>query len=72
MDGGIGTAYEVGEDGLFTGEIGGTFMYGEGKVEAMRRFADQHDIDRVKIPYEGKRRLPHRHAFGRRRRLQPA
>ena len=45
MDGGIGTSYEVGEDGLFTGELGGAFMYGEGKVEAMRRFADQHDID---------------------------
>ena len=45
MDGGIGTSYEVGEDGMFTGELGGAFMYGEGKVEAMRRFADQHDID---------------------------
>ena len=37
MDGGIGTSYEIGEDGLFTGELGGAFMYGEGKVEAMRR-----------------------------------
>jgi HAD superfamily hydrolase (TIGR01490 family) len=45
MDGGIGTSYEVDEKGLFTGELGGTFMYGEGKVEAMRRFADNHDID---------------------------
>ncbi len=45
MDGGIGTAYEVGEDGLFTGELGGRFMYGEGKVEAMREFADAHGID---------------------------
>ncbi len=45
MDGGIGTSYEVGEDGLFTGEFGGTFMYGEGKVEAIRIFADKHDID---------------------------
>jgi HAD superfamily hydrolase (TIGR01490 family) len=45
MDGGIGTTYEIGDDGLFTGEIGGTFMYGEGKVEAMRRFAADHDID---------------------------
>jgi HAD superfamily hydrolase (TIGR01490 family) len=45
MDGGIGTTYEIGEDGLFTGELGGTFMYGEGKVEAMRRFAAEHDID---------------------------
>jgi HAD superfamily hydrolase (TIGR01490 family) len=45
MDGGIGTTYEIGEDGLFTGEFGGAFMYGEGKVEAMRRFADDHGID---------------------------
>src|SRR3954453_20775280 len=45
MDGGIGTAYEVGEDGLFTGELGGAFMYGEGKVEAISRFADEHGID---------------------------
>jgi HAD superfamily hydrolase (TIGR01490 family) len=45
MDGGIGTAYEVGDDGLFTGNLGGTFMYGEGKVEAIRRFASEHDID---------------------------
>jgi HAD superfamily hydrolase (TIGR01490 family) len=45
MDGGIGTSYEIGEDGLFTGELGGTFMYGEGKVEAMRRFATEHEID---------------------------
>ena len=45
MDGGIGTSYEVDENGLFTGELGGTFMYGEGKVEAMRRFAAEHEID---------------------------
>ncbi|MQA73135.1 MAG: HAD-IB family hydrolase [Solirubrobacterales bacterium] len=45
MDGGIGTRYEIGDDGLFTGELGGAFMYGEGKVEAMRRFADDHGID---------------------------
>jgi HAD superfamily hydrolase (TIGR01490 family) len=45
MDGGIGTSYEVDEQGLFTGELGGTFMYGEGKVQAMRRFAADHDID---------------------------
>ncbi len=45
MDGGIGTSYEVGDDGLFTGELGGAFMYGEGKVEAMRQFAAEHEID---------------------------
>lgn len=45
MDGGIGTTYEVTDEGFFTGELGGTFMYGEGKVEAIRRFASEHDID---------------------------
>ena len=45
MDGGIGTRYEVAADGRFTGELGGAFMYGEGKVEAMRRFAAEHEID---------------------------
>jgi HAD superfamily hydrolase (TIGR01490 family) len=45
MDGGIGTTYEVDEAGLLTGHVGGPFIYGEGKVDAMRRFADEHDID---------------------------
>jgi HAD superfamily hydrolase (TIGR01490 family) len=45
MDGGIGTTYEVDEDGLLTGGLGGAFIYGEGKVEAMREFAAAHDID---------------------------
>ncbi len=45
MEGGIGTSYEIGDDGRFTGELGGTFMYGEGKVEAMRKFAAAHEID---------------------------
>ena len=45
MDGGIGTTYEVDDEGFLTGGIGGAFIYGEGKVEAMRRFADEHDID---------------------------
>jgi HAD superfamily hydrolase (TIGR01490 family) len=44
MSGGIGTAYEVDADGILTGNLDGPFMYGEGKVEAMRRFADEHDI----------------------------
>lgn len=44
MDGGIGTAYEVDANGLLTGNLDGPFMYGEGKVEAMRRFAADHDI----------------------------
>jgi HAD superfamily hydrolase (TIGR01490 family) len=45
MEGGIGTGWAVGPDGKFTGEMDGPFVYGKGKVEAMRRFADKHDID---------------------------
>ena len=45
MEGGIGTRYEVDSEGRFTGELDGPFMYGEGKVEAMRRFAENHEID---------------------------
>jgi HAD superfamily hydrolase (TIGR01490 family) len=45
MEGGIGTSYEIDADGRFTGELDGPFMYGEGKVEAMRRYADSHQID---------------------------
>ena len=45
MEGGIGTAWAVGPDGKYTGEMDGPFVYGRGKVEAMRRFAERHDID---------------------------
>jgi HAD superfamily hydrolase (TIGR01490 family) len=45
MDGGIGTRYEVDGNGLLTGQIVEPFVYGEGKVKAMREFAAQHDID---------------------------
>jgi HAD superfamily hydrolase (TIGR01490 family) len=45
MDGGIGTRYEIGEDGAFTGRFDGPFVYGPGKVEAMEAFAAQHGID---------------------------
>ena len=45
MEGGIGTRWEVGADGRFTGEMDGPFLYGKGKVEAMRRFAAKHEID---------------------------
>jgi HAD superfamily hydrolase (TIGR01490 family) len=45
MDGGIGTRYEVAADGLLTGRIVEPFVYGEGKVKAMREFAAQHDVD---------------------------
>jgi len=45
MQGGVGTRYEVDADGRYTGELDGPFVYGEGKVEAMRRYAEEHDID---------------------------
>jgi HAD superfamily hydrolase (TIGR01490 family) len=45
MDGGIGTRYEVDRDGRLTGRIVEPFVYGEGKVLAMKRFADGHGID---------------------------
>jgi HAD superfamily hydrolase (TIGR01490 family) len=45
MEGGIGTSWAVGSDGKYTGEMDGPFVYGHGKVEAMRQFADKHDID---------------------------
>jgi HAD superfamily hydrolase (TIGR01490 family) len=45
MDGGIGTRYEVRPDGTLSGRVDGPFMYGKGKVEALRRFAAEHDLD---------------------------
>ena len=45
MEGGIGTRYAVDDAGRLTGDLDGPFMYGEGKVEAMRRFAAEHEID---------------------------
>jgi HAD superfamily hydrolase (TIGR01490 family) len=45
MDGGIGTRYAVGADGAYNGKLDGPFMYGEGKVEGIRRFAAEHDVD---------------------------
>jgi HAD superfamily hydrolase (TIGR01490 family) len=45
MEGGIGTRWAVGSDGKYTGEMEGPFVYGSGKVEAMRQFAQRHDID---------------------------
>jgi HAD superfamily hydrolase (TIGR01490 family) len=44
MEGGIGTRWGVGSDGKYTGEMDGPFVYGKGKVEAMSRFAERHDI----------------------------
>jgi HAD superfamily hydrolase (TIGR01490 family) len=45
MEGGIGTRWQIGADGAYTGEMDGPFVYGNGKVEAMRRFAAEHEID---------------------------
>jgi HAD superfamily hydrolase (TIGR01490 family) len=45
MEGGIGTRWAVGADGKYTGEMDGPFVYGKGKVEAMRQFAEKHEID---------------------------
>jgi HAD superfamily phosphoserine phosphatase-like hydrolase len=45
MEGGIGTRYEVDGDGLLTGRMVEPFVYGEGKVAAMRRFAGDHEVD---------------------------
>jgi HAD superfamily hydrolase (TIGR01490 family) len=45
MDGGIGTRYEVDTEGNFTGRLDGPFVYGEGKVTAMREFAENHAIE---------------------------
>src|SRR5437763_620620 len=45
MEGGIGTRYEVDGDGRLTGRIEEPFVYGDGKVVAMRRFASEHDVD---------------------------
>jgi len=44
MEGGIGTRYEVGTDGNFTGRFDGPFVYGPGKVEAMQAFAERPEI----------------------------
>jgi HAD superfamily hydrolase (TIGR01490 family) len=45
MEGGIGTRYEIDEDGEFTGRLDGPFVYGPGKVTAMEEFAAAHHID---------------------------
>jgi HAD superfamily hydrolase (TIGR01490 family) len=44
MTGGMGTGYEI-RDGSFTGELEGPFMYGPGKVEAMRSLAAARGIE---------------------------
>ena len=44
LDGGIGTRSEV-RDGVYTGRPAGPFVYGEGKVEALREVAAREGID---------------------------
>lgn len=44
MTGGIGTRVQV-TDGVFTGELDGPFVYGQGKVEAIRAIARERDYD---------------------------
>ena len=45
MEGGIGTRYEISPDGSMTGRLDGPLVYGEGKVEAMSRYAASHDLN---------------------------
>jgi len=44
MTGAIGTRVAV-RDGIYTGELDGPFVYGEGKVEAIRAIADARGYD---------------------------
>ena len=44
MDGAFGTRWEM-SDGVYTGRLDGPFAYGEGKAQALRRFAAERDID---------------------------
>jgi HAD superfamily hydrolase (TIGR01490 family) len=43
MDGAIGTRSEI-VDGVYTGELDGPFVYGEGKAKALREFAAAESI----------------------------
>jgi len=45
MTGGIGTVSAVDEDGLYTGELAGPFVYGPGKVTAIKEIADLEGYD---------------------------
>jgi HAD superfamily hydrolase (TIGR01490 family) len=44
MDGAIGTRSEI-RDGVYTGELDGPFVYGEGKARALREFAAAEGIE---------------------------
>ncbi len=45
MNGGVGTRYVVSDEGVYTGRLDGRFVYGPGKVEAIKELADQQDLD---------------------------
>lgn len=45
FDGGIGSQFSKVEDGVFTGEPTGLFIYGADKARAIKRLADQEGID---------------------------
>lgn len=45
MDGGIGTRWAVGDDGLYTGDMEGSFVYGPGKVKEMEIVAEADNLD---------------------------
>ena len=44
FDGAIGTRSEI-RDGVYTGQLDGPFVYGDGKARALREFASANDID---------------------------
>ena len=45
FDGGIGSQFSAVEDGVFTGEPTGLFIYGADKARAIKRLADEEGID---------------------------
>jgi HAD superfamily hydrolase (TIGR01490 family) len=45
FDGGIGSQFSKVQDGVFTGEPSGLFIYGADKARAIKRLADQEGID---------------------------
>jgi phosphoserine phosphatase len=50
FDGGIGSQFSKVEDGCFTGEPTGLFIYGADKARAIKRLADREGID-LKLSY---------------------
>ena len=45
LDGGIGSVFSAVEDGVYTGESTGLFIYGAGKARAIRELAEREGID---------------------------